>query len=90
MQMDQKMKVAVTPEEAGVTQGRFDEGRCERKQLHAVGPRATQVRTKSGQRHIKGHTINRQQIDDRSERKLLLGTVECDYDGEIAPGWQLA
>ena len=35
-------------------------------------------------------TDNAAMIGVLAERKLLLGTVECDYDGEIAPGWQLA
>ncbi len=35
-------------------------------------------------------TDNAAMIGILAERKLLLGAVEWDYDGEIAPGWQLA
>ncbi len=35
-------------------------------------------------------TDNAAMIGVLAERKLLLGAVECEYVGEIAPGWQLA
>jgi N6-L-threonylcarbamoyladenine synthase len=35
-------------------------------------------------------TDNAAMIGVLAERKLLLGADECKYDGEIAPGWQLA
>jgi N6-L-threonylcarbamoyladenine synthase len=35
-------------------------------------------------------TDNAAMIGVLAERKLLLGAVECEYDGEITPGWHLA
>lgn len=35
-------------------------------------------------------TDNAAMIGVLAERKFLLGAVACEYEGEIAPGWQLA